>query len=1270
MRIFIYLIFQFVFFTVFGQNPSSRLMFNYLTIEEGLPNNKVNSINMDDRGFVWVATNDGIARFDGLEVKSYSLTDYSLSANQVRTGLVNKIMIDEGKILVGAYSLFYYNKISDKFENYPFRNETVPLKRIRTMEKDEKNTIWIGDQTGLYSIEASDKDSLLFYPYTQSGSIDINSILPLGDSLLIGTRNLGMLWFDVKEKKFSQFLPFYDIQNKNIALCLFEENGTIWAGTNNNGIFKINLEDNQVDHLYLVSEYDISNRIRDILKNTDGNIWIGSRGGLFVQEANSNEIKLCAESNHPYSKLSSNSIYDIFIDKDQSIWLGTFSGGVNYANLKRKPFGHFSAQQKGPNFLSNNIISCFYEDKNGNIYIGTDSGGLNYLNREKEEFTYYVHNSNDPNSISNDGINAIIGEVSGNIWIATSAGGLNYFNPNTQTFKYFMHDPDDPSSINNNNINSLVVDKDQNLWIASSTGIDFLPHGQTIFQHKYVGAIDFLYQSKDGRLWAGMSGNGIYYYNTLTDAFESFFGEFINSSVRSMLIDSENNLWSGGNKGIVFVNTTDSTSYYYSTLNGLPTNLIMGIQEDEQKNLWVSTSSGLLKCEGAISQPSNLSFRKYSLADGIQSNQFYPYSYLKSTKNELFFGGINGFNVFYPEQIKENNIPPKLAFTGLKLFNKPVQVGQEIEGKVILTKPLDETQNIDLSYKHRVVTFDFVALHYANPKQNIYRYKLSPLEKDWNYTTAERSDATYTNLDGGDYTFEVEAANSDGFWSKDQLKLSIKVSPPFWQTPWFILMSILLLVLVIVSYYLYRITALKRYSSVLENEVSARTEEVRKSKTLIEDDYQRFMLLSDFGNKITSTLDQKSILSMVSEYVNVLINVDYLGIGKVDLNKQKIIYPSTRMGDKDYESFSISLNEKDNCAVDCLNKQAPIYSNNIPTDYPELIETIKKVSNIAPGSLICIPLTVENEKIGVLTVFNEKRSTFNEKHITLLQTLSYYVAIALSNSNTYAALSNQTKVLSEMNTELVNRQLFIEKQQEELIQQKEALQELNLMKDKFFSIIAHDLKSPFQALLGFTSVLENEYHSTKDETRQTYIGYISNSAQNIFNLLTNLLTWSQSQTSKIESDPMVFNLREEVNQTIELLSNNSGNKSIFVRNEVNSSIQVNADKNMTETILRNIISNAIKFTPAKGEVSISAEKMESIVRVAIKDSGIGITEADMKNLFKIDKSISRAGTSGESGTGLGLLICKEFVEKNGGEISVESNLNRGTTFYFTLKSAN
>ena len=583
MRIFIYLIFQFVFFTVFGQNPSSRLMFNYLTIEEGLPNNKVNSINMDDRGFVWVATNDGIARFDGLEVKSYSLTDYSLSANQVRTGLVNKIMIDEGKILVGAYSLFYYNKLSDKFENYPFRNETVPLKRIRTMEKDERNTIWIGDQTGLYSIEASDKDSLLFYPYTQSGSIDINSILPLGDSLLIGTRNLGMLWFDVKEKKFSQFLPFYDIQNKNIALCLFEENGTIWAGTNNNGIFKINLEDNQVDHLYLVSEYDISNRIRDILKNTDGNIWIGSRGGLFVQEANSNEIKLCAESNHPYSKLSSNSIYDIFIDKDQSIWLGTFSGGVNYANLKRKPFGHFSAQQKGPNFLSNNIISCFYEDKNGNIYIGTDSGGLNYLNREKEEFTYYIHNSNDPNSISNDGINAIIGEVSGNIWIATSAGGLNYFNPNTQTFKYFMHDPDDPSSINNNNINSLVVDKDQNLWIASSTGIDFLPHGQTIFQHKYVGAIDFLYQSIDGRLWAGMSGNGIYYYNTLTDAFESFFGEFINSSVRSMLIDSENNLWSGGNKGIVFVNTTDSTSYYYSTLNGLPTNLIMGIQEDEQK---------------------------------------------------------------------------------------------------------------------------------------------------------------------------------------------------------------------------------------------------------------------------------------------------------------------------------------------------------------------------------------------------------------------------------------------------------------------------------------------------------------------------------------------------------------------------------------------------------------------------------------------------------------------------------------------------------------
>ena len=892
---------------------------------------------------------------------------------------------------------------------------------------------------------------------------------------------------------------------------------------------------------------------------------------------------------------------------------------------------------------------------------------MNFFDRKKEEFTYIMHDPTNDSSLSNSGINSIVCDKKGNLWVATNSGGLNHYSPSNNKSIRFVHNPDDGQSLINNSVNYLIVDKHQNLWIATNSGIDFLADGENKFQHLYKGGVDLLYQDTKGQIFAGVTGDGIYIFNTATNRFEKYFPEFINSSIRSILIDTENNLWAGGNKGLTFVNTSDSTSYNYSKKNGLPTNLIMGILEDQDKNLWVSTSSGLLKCDSIVAHPGSLVFRTFSLSDGIQSNQFYPYSFMKSSSNDMFFGGINGFNMFNPKLIKDNKTPPLLAFTGLKIFNKMVQVGQEIEGKVVLSQPLAETQSINLSHKHRVVTFDFVALHYSDPKHNKYRYKLSPLEKDWNYTTAGRSDATYTNLHGGEYTFMVEAANSDGYWSGSQLSLSVNVFPPFWQTRWFIVLSILFLVVAIVSYYLFRISTLKKYSTVLEKEVQARTVELQKSKTQIEDDYQRFILLSEFGNKITSTLNQKDIISMIFEYVNVLVHVDYLGVGMVNAKTGYIEYPSLMSDKRHFNSFEIPLDEEYNCAVKCLNNQSPVLSDNFENDYPKFIVKVKHLIGFMPGSLMCLPLTVENKKIGVLTIFNERKAAFNERHTTILQTLSYYVSIALSNSNTYEVLSNQTKILSEMNSELVNRQEYIEKQRLELIKQKESLQELNLMKDKFFSIIAHDLKSPFQALLGFAELLKSDFNILDDERKFEYTNYIAQSANNIFNLLTNLLTWSRAQTSKDTFEPKNIPLSDTIDKVLSLLKNNYQNKSIIVKNLVPPSLYIFADKNMVETIFRNLVSNAIKFTQVKGNVIIDASLQGPMCQISINDSGIGMTEDDVKNLFAIDKTISRAGTSGESGTGLGLVICKEFIEKNGGKIWVESNLGYGSTFYFTLK---
>jgi ligand-binding sensor domain-containing protein/signal transduction histidine kinase len=1040
---------------------------------------------MDKDGFMWFGTNDGICRYDGLNFKYYALDH--LSGNQARTSQISVIKNDsKGNLLIGTYSLFRYNFTMDRIEQCDTTGGIEQTGRVYAIEEGKNGQIWIGSEKGLFSYN-SITDSLTSYPFQRDRNFIIISLLYDDGKLWFGTRNDGLLVFDIKSKVYSTVAKFrMSTEVKDLVNCLYKDKkNVIWAGTQDNGIFKFNPMDSSLIHVYPDVKNNLSYRVRKIINDKYGNIWVGCRLGIFLQKAGTDSLILLKQIDPLPSNSRSNSIYDIFIDRNELMWAGTFSFGVSYTDFKRKPFHLYNLSSEETLFFAK-MINCFTDCDDENIWVGTEENGLFCFNWNTLKFRQYKPEPDNKNSLAGVNVKALARESNGNLWIGYYSSGLDYLNLKTSQITHFTTQKNSNSSIVSNAIRSLLLDDKENLWIGTDKGIDLLKKGSQTFQHHDLNSeVLILYEDMKNQIWAGTSGNGMYRLNKESRVFEKTYSEYFTTTIKAIHVDSNNNIWVGTNKGLYFVDSRTDSLIYSGINKGLPSNAILDILEDDSQNLWVSTGAGLIKCEGAVLTPQSFSIKQFSINDGLQDKHFREFASYKNRKGEFYLGGVQGFNIFTPDSIKINPYPPKIAFTQLKIFNQNVEIGEKIKGKTVLEKAINETKLLTLSYKHSSFSIEFAALHFSNPDNNKYKFRLLPLEKEWNYSTGIRNFATYSNLRGGDYSFEVQAANSDGLWNPEPIILKIKIIPPFWKTWWFTGILICILSASAFGYYLSRISLLKHYNAELEKKVEDRT------------------------CKLKESLDQ-----------------------------------------------------------------------------------------------------------------------------------------------------------------VLEKQNFIEEQSKVLKQQKDQLQELNSTKDKFFSIIAHDLRSPFQSLLGLSEVLLEEMRESDKAEQKSYVRAIYNSSHHIFSLVENLLTWSRTQTNKITFEPKEINVSSIIDNITSLLKPNFIQKNISVGKEFKSGKSGYADKNMVEMVIRNLISNAIKFTPQNGKISISLTENKNDLQIEIRDNGVGISIKDQKKLFRIDSNYGSEGTNGEIGTGLGLILCKEFIEKNNGKIWVESKLNEGSSFFFTIPSRN
>lgn len=518
-------------------------------------------------------------------------------------------------------------------------------------------------------------------------------------------------------------------------------------------------------------------------------------------------------------------VSDIFLDNQHVIWLGTYSNGINRSYLDASPFHYLYHHPDRNNSLIENTVRSLCEDQEGNLWIGTRSKGVTLIKKDGQ-YQHFQHHPQSAASIRSNYIKKILSDTQGIVWIG-SQNGLDRYDPRQGGIQR-MGD----SSLNTG-VYGMAEDKETNIWLATWNGISkynrrlqkiesFDLSDVLTEQHVWTIFID-----SKGLIWAGTEGGGIFIFKDEKNKQPTLVrhlhhGDLTSTSlsdnrIYSIYEDQESRIWIGTGNGLDCYDPKTQTVKQLSQSTELwPKGTIAGITEDQNGFIWVSHKQGISRID-----KDSLDIRTFSKQDGLQSSEFAEGAVYKSQReNRLYFGGNKGINHFCPDSIRTNTTPPKVVLTELRILNEPVEVNQQINGRVVLQHPLYLSPSIALTHEDKSISIEFAALHFANPDGNQYAYMLEGFDKDWIYGDANKRVASYSNLAPGNYTFKVKASNSDGVWNNEPTVLSVSVAPPFWasNTAYLVYILIFLLLLYVFYYYTTRYTNLQsklNYEAIL-----------------------------------------------------------------------------------------------------------------------------------------------------------------------------------------------------------------------------------------------------------------------------------------------------------------------------------------------------------------------------------------------------------------------------------------------------------------------
>ena len=795
------------------------------TVNEGLSQSRINTILQDSRGFIWVGTEDGLNRYDGYNFNSFTHQPYdtnSLSNNYINAicedangvlwiatnrGL-NSYDVKSGKftnyqsnsmvsgsisdnIVLNVYidnernlwvktlkSLDLFDPVSKSFRNFKhnfdlfkFSSGNVPY----PIHEDKSGKLWVGTKDGLNYF---DRDLELFKPYKNNdfdpNSISNNEVRTIleesNGTLLIGTTN-GLNSFNTTTKEFKHFYPFPDLKDKigaNKINALFEDkNGKFWVGTNE-GLFLFDHNNGKFQHVQIRNNNSLLAAVYSIIQDKSGVLWIGTHKGLI--KANTRKTKFrtyrVEDHNNNNNFTSSDDVDAILPEENDAFWIGTKGGGLNYLNRKYNTIKNYDFSKLGVE--DDNFVHFIYKIDKKKFLLGTDNG-VNIFNPENGKITdLKAEEIIGYESLLQHKVNYITRDNQGVFWIATFHG-LYKLDFERKQIKQFINNPENNNSLINNTIYCLSTEQDGKLWIGTENGLDCLNTDIEKFTH----------------------------YNCLTPGKQLLSS----NTIYCLRFDRSGYLWIGTATGLNRFNLRDKSVKMFTEKEGLSDNLIYAILLDKKQNVWVSTNRGLNSIN-----PLSFKIRTFDVFDGLQDYEFNHNSACNTDNGELFFGGVAGFNSFYPDSLTKNGFIPPIVITSLEIITS--------HGETKIQNP--SSVHISIPYRTHVFTINFSALDFTFSDKNNYAYKFySDSEKDW-INIGRKHFATFSNLQPGDYHFKVKGSNNDMVWNNNGLELIISVESPFWlKTEAYYLYSFVILISLF-AIYRYRTYNLRVTNKILK----------------------------------------------------------------------------------------------------------------------------------------------------------------------------------------------------------------------------------------------------------------------------------------------------------------------------------------------------------------------------------------------------------------------------------------------------------------------
>lgn len=787
--------------------------FNFVDIREGISKTGIYSITQDHYGFTWIGTNgSGLYKFDGINHTLYKFKiadSTSLSNNLVFSTYVDKT----NRLWVGTEDgLNLYNRDLDQFIKISLGKSIIKNTSILSLNEDNSNNLYIGTlQQGLFKLNLK---TLKITKVTnlENTIISINSIqINRQGKIFLGTSD-GIKEVDIISNKiihpkikFSSSIPInYPIQN-----MMIDNKNNLWVGTFSNGLYKYKFDSESIsftgfNHLPITNK-----RILSIVQLANQNLLIGTENdGLYHINYENLKFKNYRYNKNEKSIISSNSIWSLYLDKDNRIWIGYYNNGVAISDKLYDKFNEIESSPRQFNSLKISSVTSIVKRSEDHFLIGMDGGGIDLYNTKSGEIKHINSVDNKLYSgLTSDYIQTVFIDSKDNLWVGTWDNGIYILEKGKREFKN-INTQNSNGQLTSDAILSFDEDKSGRIWIGTYYGglhsfsfetKKIIHYGQDNMIHSSnstpaISNVRKVLVNKNGEIWLGTT-EGLFKIKKKVDdqldiiSYSEKLALAYNKNKRSIHIlslfeDSKSYLWIGTRgDGLCRYDKANDTFKWYNESMGLYQGNIASIIEGDDGNLWLSGNSGISMINLETNEVIN-----YTSNDGLLSDDFNFNAVLKDTNGKLYFGNYKGVDYFNPNEIKVNTNKITLHLTGFKLFNK--EVIPKAKGSP-LDKLISETDNLILNHKQSVFTIEYTGINYTRPEKNQYAYYLKGLEESWNYVGNLKS-ATYTNLDYGDYTFMLKAANNDGIWNETPLKLTITITPPWWKTRFALLTYIFL----------------------------------------------------------------------------------------------------------------------------------------------------------------------------------------------------------------------------------------------------------------------------------------------------------------------------------------------------------------------------------------------------------------------------------------------------------------------------------------------